>query len=350
MRQHSGATTIDSHMLAGDLRTMPLADLLQWADSSRAQGLFSITRPSGSVWMHVMDRTVVACGRPLSQATLPGQLFPDIGGDVALDERAVATEMLFDQFLDSDDTFRFEPGALPPEQGVPLDLSLQELVMTGMQWLDEWPRVREIYPNGRARMRRTPGATPHALTETQAALFGLAQLEVSLDTARLCLGISQPALLRNVELLRRLDYVHIDGAPEASDLTEQIVVKTLPLLAEKQFDEAAHVFAALLATAPGSQRIRELLRRVEREQIADLYESVPAEAVVHKRPRIALAELWLSRAERDVVERINDRWDVATLVLTCPMREIDTLKALRKLVQLEAIELHVYDHAVANGS
>ena len=340
---HCSATQVppqsDSRMLAGDLSTMPLADLLQWADSSRAHGIFSIARPSGTVWMHVVDRSVVACGKPLSQAMLPEQLFPDIGDNVELEQCAVAMEMLFDQFLDTEDSFRFEPGAQPHEPGVPLDLSLQELVMNGMQWLDEWPRVRETYPNGRARMRRIPGPTPRALTQTQIALLGLAQLEVSLDTARLCLGISQPALLRNVEVLRRLDCVRVEGAPEAVDMIEQMVLKTLPLLSAKQFDEAAHVFAALLATTPGSKRLRELLHRVEREQIDDLYGSLPSDAVVHKCPRIALAELWLSRGERDVAERINGRWDVATIVLTCPMREIDTLKALRKLKQLEAIEL-----------
>jgi hypothetical protein len=326
-------------MLSGDLRTMPLADLLQWADSSRARGLLTIGRPSGAVWMHVVDRAVVACVKPPSEGTLPAQLVPNLSGDVELEAGAVATEMLFDQFLDPDDRFRFEPDTLPRDAGIVLDLSLQELVMNGMQSLDEWPRVRDMYPNGRARMRRIEGPSPRSLSPTQLALLKLALLEVSLDTARLCLGISQPALLRNIDLLRRLEYVHVAGMPDAGDLTEQMVWKAMPLLEQKQFDEAAHVFAALLATSPGSPRIRELLRRVEREHIADLYESVPAHAVVRKRPRIALAELWLTHAERDVAERINDRWDVATLVLTCPMREVDTLKSLRKLKQLEAIEL-----------
>lgn len=326
-------------MLSGDLRTLPLADLLQWADSSRARGVLSIARPAGAVWMHFVDRTVVSCVRPLSQGTLPGVLVPNLSGEVELEVGAVAAEMLFDQFLDQDDQFRFEPDVAPREAGVALDLALQELVMIGMQSLDEWPRVRALYPNGRARMRRVAGSSPGSLSPTQLALLELAQLEVTLDTARLCLGISQPALLRNVDLLRRLEAVRVEGMPDAGDLIEQMVWKTMPLLEQKQFDEAAHVFATLLATSPGSQRIRELLRRVERDHVAELYQSVPAHAVVRKLPRSALAELWLTHAEREVADRINDRWDVATLVLTCPMREVDTLKSLRKLKQLEAIEL-----------
>jgi hypothetical protein len=326
-------------MLSGDLRTMPLADLLQWADSTRARGLLTIGRPSGPVWMQVVDRAVVECVRPAGQSTHSAHLVPNLGTDIELDERWVAMEMLLDQFLDQDDRFRFEPNAQPPTAGVTLDVSLQELVMTGMQSVDEWPRVRDTYPNGRARIRPMQGPVLPALSQAQLALLELSRLEVSLDTARLCLGLSQPALLRNVDILRRLECMRIDGAPDAPDLIEQIIYKTMPLLREKQFDEAAHVFAALLATAPGSQRIREFLRRVEREQIAELYRSVPAQATVRKKPRMALAEIWLTNADREVVSRINDRWDVATLVLTCPMREIDTLKALRKLQQLEAVEL-----------
>ncbi|HKU42200.1 MAG TPA: DUF4388 domain-containing protein, partial [Polyangiales bacterium] len=105
-------------MLSGDLRTLPLADLLQWADSSRTRGLLTIGRPSGAVWMHIVERAVVACVKPLSQSTM----LPNLGGEVELAASAVATEMLFDQFLDSDDRFRFEPDATPRDPGVTLDL------------------------------------------------------------------------------------------------------------------------------------------------------------------------------------------------------------------------------------
>ena len=327
-------------MISSDLSTMGLADVLQWLDGTRANGLLTIQRPSGALWLQLSDRQVIACVRPEAR----GVVLDHLGGmldrtRLELDAAALAFEMLCDQFLDPNDSFRFEPAALPAEPGVELDLAVQELVMTGMQYLDEWTEVRNLYPSGAARMRRIEGPEPRALSKPQLALLALAEHETALHDARLCLGLSQPALLRNVDVLRRLGCVHVDGTPEGADLTEQLVRKTLQLVREKQFDEASHVFAALLSSEPGSNRIRELLRMVEREHVADLYTTVPARALVRKRSRLRALEPRLSRADREVVDLINDRWDVASLVLASRLREVETLKSLRKLHRMEGVEL-----------
>jgi hypothetical protein len=327
-------------MLTGDLSTMSLADVLQWADSTRARGMLTIARPSGAVWMQIADRCVIGCVRSSARGVVPQRLAgTSERAKLELDVQALALEMLYDQFLVPDDEFRFELGREPAEAGVALDISLQEVVMTGMQYVDEWAEVRSLYASGHARIRRMEAKTPESLSATQQALLVIAELELTLNDARLCLGISQPALLRNVDTLRRLGCVLVDGAPEVADLTEQFVHKTLLLVREKQFDEAAHVFAALLSTDPGSHRIRELLRMVEREHVADLYTEVPAHAIVRRRPRLSGVESRLTRSDREVVERINDRRDIATLVLASPLREVETLKCVRKLHRMEAIEL-----------
>jgi hypothetical protein len=327
-------------MLSGDLSTMSLADVLQWADGMRLRGLLTLARPSGPLWIELAERNVVSCVRPQGRGVLPERLAQyDQRARLELGEHALAFEMLCDQFLDDGDSFRFEPGVTKKEPGVALDLSLQELVMTGMQQLDEWTEVRSHYPNGHARMRRLEAGEPRSLTPAQQVLLLLSEREPTLDEARLCVGISHPALLRNVDMLRRLGCVLVDGAPEVADLTEQLVRKTLLLVREKQFDEALHVFSALLSTEPGSLRIRGLLRMVEREHVAYLYTMLPPGALVRKLPRLAAIESRLSRADREVVERINDRWDVSSLVLSSALREVETLKTLRKLHRLEAIEL-----------
>ena len=341
----------DRCMISSDLRTMGLADVLQWVDSTRVSGVLTINRPSGALWIQLSERQVVFCIRPEAR----GVVLDHLGAGVIAPERleldlqSLAFEMLCDQFLDPNDSFRFEPGAQPEGDRVALDLAVQELVMTGMQYLDEWPDVRALYPSGLARMRRIEGPEPRSLSRPQLALLALAEHDTTLNDARLCLGVSQPALLRNVDVLRRLGCVQVDGTPEGADLTEQLVRKTLQLVREKQFDEASHVFGALLSSEPGSNRIRELLRMVEREHVADLYLYVPPGALVRKRSRLQALEPRLSRSDRQVVELINDRWEVSSLVLASPLREVETLKTLRKLHRMEGIELLLPRESVPVG-
>lgn len=327
-------------MISSDLSTMGLCDVLQWVDGTRTSGVLTINRPSGALWIQLAERQVIFCVRPEARGVVLDHLAGVIPPErLELDLQSLAFEMLCDQFLDLNDSFKFEPGEHPRGESVALDLAIQELVMTGMQYLDEWPEVRSLYPSGLARMRRIEGPEPRELTRPQLALLALAEHDTTINDARLCLGLSHPALLRNVDVLRRLGCVLVDGTPEGADLTEQLVRKTLQLVREKQFDEASHVFGALLSSEPGSNRIRELLRMVEREHVADLYLQVPARALVRKRSRLTGLLPRLSRSDRQVVELINDRWDVASLVLASPLREVETLKALRKLHRMEAIEL-----------
>src|SRR5688500_6004282 len=166
-----------SKMLTGDLSTMSLADVLQWADSTRARGMLTIARPSGAVWMQIADRCVSGCVRPSSRGVVPQRLAgASERGKLELDQQALALEMLYDQFLVHDDAFRFELGREPAEAGVALDISLQEVVMIGMQYVDEWAEVRSLYASSHARIRRIDAKLPESLSATQQALLVIAEL------------------------------------------------------------------------------------------------------------------------------------------------------------------------------
>ena len=47
----------------------------------------------------------------------------------------------------------------------------------------------------------------------------------------------------------------------------------------------------------------------------------------------------LSSTDREVAGRINGNWDVASIALASPLREVETLKAIRKLRRLGLIDL-----------
>jgi hypothetical protein len=224
------------------------------------------------------------------------------------------------------------------DEVVELDLWIPEAVMEGMRHKDEWPDIAALYPNDSARMHRAEGPTLPSMTRLQQAVLHCGELGITLSDARLSLGLSRPGLLRAVENLRRLGLLIVDGAPVGGNLTDKLINQATVLLRERQFTEATHVFAALLSADPGSERIKRLLREAEREQVAFLYDRVPAEAVVKRTPRLQAVKN-LSRSDREVMEHLNDRWDVSTVVLASRLREVETLKSLDKLHRMEAVQL-----------
>ena len=104
----------DRCMISSDLRTMGLADVLQWVDGTRVSGVLTINRPSGALWIQLSERQVVFCIRPEARGVVLDHLSGVIAPErLDLDLQSLAFEMLCDQFLDPNDSFRFEPGAEP---------------------------------------------------------------------------------------------------------------------------------------------------------------------------------------------------------------------------------------------
>ena len=87
-------------MLSGDLSTMSLADVLQWADGSRARGVLTIERPSGAIWMQIADRHVITCVRAPSRGVLPARLAARRLRVRPEDEAIVTVEQLVVEHLD----------------------------------------------------------------------------------------------------------------------------------------------------------------------------------------------------------------------------------------------------------
>jgi hypothetical protein len=331
-------------VLQGDLATFPLPDLFQWLDQGRRSGVVEIDSGEPTpFWMQFADRRIVAAARPPhQQAGLgslagwahtepPDQLWPEACADRIVDLFLAPPS---GRFLLADDASGFE-------DGVPLDLAVGQMTLEGLRRLDEWPRLDRRYPSESALL--CADGTGRARTPGLRAVLEAARRRVSIAEARLGLVLSRPAILRRIEALRELGLAHVEGVAPHADPVSSLIDKAQALVAERQFDEAAIVFKSLLAADPSDRRVRNLLREAEREQVASLYEELSPVAVpVLLGGRSALdsaAGRRLGATEREVAGRINGTWDVASIALASPLREVETLKAVRRLVRLGLIDL-----------
>jgi hypothetical protein len=325
-------------VLSGDLSTMGLADVLQWADATRARALVRLERGDGmEAWLLASERMVIAGSRPMPHGRLATDGTPDAPGPGM---RAVTLEHLLDLFLWREGRFELREGTVVPESGVEVEMPLQFFVMEGLRLLDEQPRLEATYPDDKARLAATDNE-PGSLDTVQSAIYQLAQSAPALGEARLVLGLSRPALLRRVDELRQRGLVDVEGIAHGPDIEGNLIEQAQILLRERQYAEAAHVFRSLLASNPGDPRARRLLAEAERLQVEAAYQLFSPTDVVSTLG--GPAGVRLTGADHAVLDCLSRPRSVAVLVLVSPLRELETLKALERLLSKGVISVEPAD-------
>jgi hypothetical protein len=359
--------------LHGDFTSYPLPELLQWLDSSRKTGTLQLAGEAGERRIFLLSGHVAATasegqrgrvarvmelGRLASGAqVLAGfQGMPPGGEDVEASfrahgvdvrmVRALAREELFGSMVDltrsGGGSFHWtEDVDRSGEEWVPAEMSLRELLFESLRWVDEQPDVDRALPNDvlTVRSRAQPGPRQPLMHRILLTLCAGGQ-----NLGRLRLGLAMPrsCITRRVFELLRAKQVEVEGAPQVvMDPVADMLEKGAVLVREGQYDAAEMVCASLLASDPTDRRVREFARMAQSEHVAALYAELPPLAVPSLVPEPGELTL-LKPEERQVAGLINGQWDVSTLVLASPLRELDTLKTLAKLVRMGLLQVQLH--------
>ncbi len=357
--------------LHGDFSSFPLPELLQWLDSSRKTGTLQLLSwEGGERKLFLLSGQVLAMAheglwgrvaRVLSLARLADgadvvaafKALPPGGEELESLFRAhkvdpkqvreLAREELLGSMVDQT---RGGHGAFHwtedldrgGEEWAPCEMSLRELLFESLRWVDEQPDVDRALPGDALTVRSRVQPSPRQPLMHR-ILLTLCAGGQNLGRLRLSLGMSRSATTRRVFELLRAKQVEVEGAPEVVvDPVTDMLEKGAVLVREGQYDAAELVCSALLASDPADRRVREFTRMVQSEHVAALYSELPPLTVPVLVPDPETQSL-LKPEERQVMANINGSWDVSTLVLASPARELDTLKTLAKLVRMGLLRL-----------
>ncbi len=173
--------------ITGNLKTMELAELLQWLSGAMKTGTLVVENGKIQKQIYFKDGRIISSASTdpreylgaflvshgfisemeLRQAVkmqesnkmLLGKILTTIGAisepDVHRMLRLKATEGIYDVFTWTEGAFRFLDDRLPTSNMVQISIDVAALVLEGMQRLDEWRRIHELIPT----VRHIPVAT-----------------------------------------------------------------------------------------------------------------------------------------------------------------------------------------------
>ena len=364
--------------LSGNLRTMDLPDILQWVSTGRKTGTLHLQRRSVEKRIAFRDGVIYSSWsndpreslgqflvrdqrlseeqlfRALLQQERTGQMLGAILVELGLlDDEELrhtlekkAEETVYDLFLWNEGTFEFRDRDLPADVRVSVRLPVTGVILEGVRRVDEWERIRQVFPSSATRFRQLGG--PHHVADPVSAQalalaasgktlgeIGVEMRRSDFDTAVLLFSLYGYGLL----------------APEGGE-EERVpgdVVGTIQDLlstAARRLEEGRHeaaltAYEQVLSLDRLNQHAKKgLIAVVEAKDRERALRRVPLDKVpVLKMDLAALTHENFDPQEGFVLSRLNGQWDVRSILKLCPMSEEDALLIFARLMDRKVIDL-----------
>jgi hypothetical protein len=366
-------------MLTGNLRTMGLPEILQWISIGRKTGTLvlqhgsiekKITFEDGGVHSSWSNDPRESLGQYLvrSRRVSEEQLFKallrqeelkrplgtilvseGVLEETALREalRAKAEESIYDLFLWREGQFEFKDGGVPGDVPVYLDLQVQSVVLEGIRRLDEWERIRTVFPSRHTSFRADtisdpgPDANEGRALELAAAGKTLAEIALEMRTSEF------ETASRLYDLYQRglLTVERADEEPEPGEdpieATRGLLTSAYQHMQEKRYDAAQRDYEAVLEIDRLNQNAKKgLIAVLEARRRGRAQRSVRQDMVPHLTVDLAtLTRQNFEPQEGFVLSRVNGEWDVQSILKLCPMAEEEALQIFARLLDRRVIEL-----------
>jgi hypothetical protein len=364
--------------LRGDLRTMPLPDVLQWVGTGRKTGTLHVERRSVqkriilregvvfSSWSNdpreslgqFLIRLRLVSEEQLFRALLAqeekGRLLGSIlVGDRILAEddlrralKAKAEETIYDLFLWPSGQFEFREGEFPDNIHITFETPVTPVILEGIRRVDEWQRIRTVFSSMDTTFKAIvqPSAVADAVDRQLLgyAAAGRSLAEMSLELRRS--DFETAALLFDMHArgLVAANPVHGDGSvADPVGAIQALLTLAYQRLQERRYDAALKAYEDVLSVDRLNQNAKKgLIATMEARKREKQQREVPRDKV----PRVAVDFQTLTREKLDpqegfVLSRVNGEWDVQSILKLCPMGEEEAMLIFARLLDRNLIEL-----------
>ena len=295
--------------------------------------------------IQVQEQTHVRIGRVLVMIGL-------VSAEVLREVLAIKIrETLLDILLWESAIFRFDDAPPPPVDELDTSVPLAEVLREAEFRTTAWAAFRGEFPSGMGTLEVDDARVPATMgpDTVDGRLLALAREGRTIDELGLALRATDFHLYQRLYALARQGMVraapsrHADAeagqaaAGGGSDLIEQ----ARGLVADGRADDAELVATRALKAAPHSGEAQQVLVEAERllsQQLrADLLE--PGRVARRLVEASAVAGLKLSNVDKYLLSRCDGQRTVKQLAQMAPLRELDVLKAVRRLADGGVIEL-----------
>jgi hypothetical protein len=366
-----------SMALAGDLRTMAMADVLYWIARGRKTGTLHLERrlvhkrisfdqgvlhsswsndPRESLGQFLVRERLVdeeQLFKALLKQEDQGQLLGAVLiGDGVLQEhqlkaclQAKAEETVYDVFLWPDGRFEFKDGDPPPQAPFHLELEMADVIGEGARRRDRWQAMRKVIPHVQVTFRRVAeprGADPLAAEVFALACTGRPVAEISLEMRRSDFEVACVLHALCAQGVLRVDQVGDEvQAAERVGAIRGLLEIAAERLQEHRYDGAFEAYEAVLSLDRLNQQAKKgLIAVVEARDRERARRTIPLTKVpTLKMDLSSLAREDFDPQEAFVLTRVNGTWDVQSMLKLCPMAAEDVLLTFARLVERKVIEL-----------
>ena len=367
--------------LTGSLKTMSLPDLLQWAGSGRKTGTLSLKSGPLHKRIYFKDGAIIGSSSNdtreylgqfmLSEGIITEQQLKDafdlqaqtkvmlgrilvkkgLVSEPKVSEilRLKAEETIYSLFLWADSDFVFLENELPPGDQVLISIRVEDVLMEGLRRYDTSKKIRQLLPHNGVILKKTTTPLPPDISSKAfpKRIYDMVDSRRSLADITLETHASEYNVCQVLYVMVQKGYLEVGkgtaqkAARQPAD-SPQALMEAAKELIKSGDSEGALVILEKARRATGKNPEMNALIQVAEEHFIDKayrHYLPPKKIPVLKKPLESLVNQDLSPEEGFLVSRVNGSWDLRSIITISPLREVDALRAFKKLRERGIIDL-----------